>query len=139
MGVPEGSRRERRPQPSRGYGREQPHPGGAAGPIAVLQLSDRACATSSVRIRQWHASGRYVHHLVDPRNGLPGGEGLQSVTVVERDPASAEVWSKTLFLSGRDGIAAEAHRKRIAALWVDEDGTIGLSPAMGPYVLWQAT
>ena len=37
-----------------------------------------------------------------PRTGEPGGHGLVAVTVAHPDPAWAEVWSKTLFLAGRD-------------------------------------
>lgn len=109
-------------------------------PVLVLALTDRAVATSSVRRRRWHdpATGAVVHHLVDPRTGRPGGAGLASVTVVHEDPAWAEVWSKTLFLRGPFEVAAQAEVRGLAAAWVDEDGAIGTSPAMDPYVLWRA-
>jgi FAD:protein FMN transferase len=107
-------------------------------PLAVLELRDRACATSSVRVRTWRAGARQVHHLVDPRTGTPGGRGLLAVTVVADDPAVAEVASKTLFLQGRNGVAAAAARGRIAALWVATDGDIGESDDMDRYVRWRS-
>jgi thiamine biosynthesis lipoprotein len=114
-------------------------PAGGSTPVAVLELTDLACATSSVRIRQWRAAGQLVHHLIDPRTGLPGGHGLRSVTVIDGDPATAEVWSKTLFLSGRGGIAEAANTQRLCALWVDDGGGIQMSRAMAPYVIWQSS
>ncbi|HUY97635.1 MAG TPA: FAD:protein FMN transferase [Verrucomicrobiae bacterium] len=113
-------------------------PGGGADPLAVLQLVDRACATSSVRLGCWTAGGRPVHHLVDPRTGRPGGHGLRSVTVVGPDAAEAEVWSKVVFLAGRAGAESLASRRGLAALWVGDDGRVATSAAMDRYVAWRA-
>jgi thiamine biosynthesis lipoprotein len=111
-------------------------PAGGADPIAVLSLRDTACATSSVRVRRWRAGDAEVHHLVDPRTALPGGGGLQAVTVVHPDPAWAEVWAKTLFLAGPTAIATQAERHGLAALWTDADGGLDLSPALRPHLQW---
>jgi thiamine biosynthesis lipoprotein len=106
-------------------------------PLAVLSLSDRAATTSSIRLRHWRAGHEVVHHLIDPRTGQPGGEGLVAVTVVGRDPAAAEVDSKVLFLAGRRDIAHAARRHGIAALWVDVNGEVESSANMKRYVLWE--
>ncbi|MHB2022412.1 MAG: FAD:protein FMN transferase [Mycobacteriales bacterium] len=113
-------------------------PLGRAGLVAALELRDLACATSSVRLRHWRAGSTRVHHLVDPRTGMPGGAGLVSVTVVGADTADAEVASKTLFLSGRERIAHVAAQTGLAALWVDVDGHVEHSYAIGDYLAWQA-
>ncbi|HET6811632.1 MAG TPA: FAD:protein FMN transferase [Acidimicrobiales bacterium] len=113
-------------------------PGGGEVPLAVLGLSDRACATSSVRVRRWRTAGREVHHLVDPSTGRPGGEGLAAVTVVGPDPAEAEVWAKALFLAGTSGIAGRAEAGGLAALWVDADGRVGATPAMERWIVWRS-
>lgn len=107
--------------------------------VAALRLADAACATSSVRVRSWTADGRPVHHLIDPRTGDSARAGLRAVTVVADDAARAEVWSKGLFLAGRTGIAAICAQRHLAALWVGEDGSIGMSEAMRPLVIWEAT
>lgn len=112
-------------------------PFGSATPVAVLALADRAATTSSIRLRRWKLNGRPVHHLIDPRSGRPGGDGLVAVTVVGADPATAEVWSKVLFVSGRRRIADEARRRAVAALWVDVDGVQWTSPGMERYVTWR--
>lgn len=114
-------------------------PFGGEGPVAVLRVVDRACATSSVRVRAWRAGGGDVHHLVDPRTGRSAESGLRAVTVVGADPALAEVWSKTLFVSGRDRIRAVADERRLAAVWVDDDGRIGTSRAVQPHLDWQVS
>jgi thiamine biosynthesis lipoprotein len=107
-------------------------------PILVLALTDVGVATSSVRRRRWRTGDAAVHHLVDPRTGLPGGSGLAQVTVVHPDPAWAEVWSKTLFLTGPDEVAAQAEARGLAAAWVTADGATRTSPALDPSVIWRA-
>ncbi len=111
-------------------------PCGGTLPLAVLELRDVACATSSIRLRQWTSGQQQVHHLIDPHSGRPGGRGLLAVTVVADDPAEAEVFSKTLFLQGPRGIGAEARRRNAAALWIDVDGVKGESPRLTPHVVW---
>ena len=114
-------------------------PFGGAAPVAVLAGRDCAITTSSTRLRRWSAGGVAAHHLIDPRTGLPGGEGLAAVTVAGADPARSEVLSKTLFLAGADAVAREARRGAVAALWVRTDGSVAWSPAMAPLVEWSAT
>jgi FAD:protein FMN transferase len=111
-------------------------PRGGPEPVAVLSLSDRAVATSSIRLRHWRAGGAPVHHLIDPATSRPGGDGLLAVTVVGRDPAWAEVWSKVLFLEGERDIAAAARRRGVAALWVRTDGSLATSEALGDALCW---
>ena len=105
--------------------------------LAVLELRTTSCATSSVRVRTWQVDGRPVHHLIAPRTADSARSGLQSVTVVDPDPARAEVWSKALFLTGRDGIAQACARHGLAALWVDDAGRLGTSEPVRPLLIWE--
>ncbi len=114
-------------------------PRGGAEPLAVLELSGRAAvATSSIQRLRWDHKGVAAHHLIDPRTGEPGGDGLLAVTVAGPDPAWAEVWSKTLFLEGADGIAHAARRRGLAAWWATEDGRIEMTPAARVRTVWVA-
>lgn len=113
-------------------------PSGGDDPLLVLRLEDVGVATSSIRRRTWRTGGAAVHHLVDPRTGLPGGGGLAQVTVLHDDPAWAEVWSKTLFLTGHREVAAQAEVRGLAAAWVTADGRVRVSDAMAPLVVWRS-
>jgi thiamine biosynthesis lipoprotein len=110
-------------------------PLGAPDPLLVLEVTDRAVTTSSIRIRRWTAGDRPVHHLIDPRTGLPGGAGVLAVTVVGSDPADAEVDAKVLFLDGNDRIAKTA--ADVAACWVTEGGELTTTPHIDRYVTWR--
>jgi len=110
-----------------------------AEPIAVIALFDGAIATSSVKVRNWTSpDGRAVHHLVDPRTREPARTGLIAVTVAGPDPAWAEVWTKALFLAGRSEIGAEARSRGLAAWWIADDGSIGMTPAGRERSVWAA-
>jgi thiamine biosynthesis lipoprotein len=43
-----------------------------------------------------------VHHLIDPRTGLPSRSGLEEVSVVAGTGLQAEVIAKTALLAGPD-------------------------------------
>lgn len=112
-------------------------PAGGTEALAVVAIRDRgAIATSSVRRLRWEHDGRTLHHLIDPRTGEPGGDGLSAVTVAAPDPAWAEVWSKALFLEGSLGIAATARARGLAAWWVTADGILEMTPAARVRTTW---
>jgi thiamine biosynthesis lipoprotein len=113
-------------------------PSGAETPLAVIAVADLAVTTSSAGVHAWIVGGRPVHHLLDPATGRPGGEGLLAVTVAGSDPAWAEVWSKTLFLAGRDGIADMARARGLAAWWIGTDGGLEMTPAARVRTVWVA-
>ena len=113
-------------------------PGGGAAPHAVVTLADgESIATSSVRVNAWPTvDGRDAHHLIDPRTGRPGGDGLAAVTVVAGDPAWAEIWTKALFLEGAAGVAPAARAQGLAAWWVTTDGALEMTPAARVRTIW---
>jgi FAD:protein FMN transferase len=114
-------------------------PAGSADPVATVALPVGAVATSSIQVHRWTAAdGRPVHHLVDPRTGQPGGAGLLAVTVAGSDPAWSEVWSKSLFLCGADGIAELARARGLAAWWVRDDGRLEMTAAGRARTTWVA-
>ena len=63
---------------------------------ATLMLRGQGAATSSVRRRRWGD----LHHLIDPRFGLPARTGLDEVSVVASSAFVAEVVAKTALLLG---------------------------------------
>lgn len=113
-------------------------PRGGTAPIAVLDVSDAAAATSSIRLRRWRSGDREVHHLIDPRTGQPSDSDLLAVTVVADDTAWAEVWTKVGFLAGASDIREAMDREELAAYWVHGDGTTGFTEPMRERILWEA-
>lgn len=108
-------------------------------PLVVVDLLAGAIATSSVRVRSWLTpDGRPVHHIVDPATREPARTGLLAVTVARQDPAWAEIWSKALFVAGREAIADEARAHGLAAWWVDDRGHLGMTPDARVRTLWAA-
>ncbi|HEV2036007.1 MAG TPA: FAD:protein FMN transferase [Candidatus Dormibacteraeota bacterium] len=87
----------------------------------TVMLHDHGAATSSVRRRRWAA----LHHLINPRTGLPADTGLDEVSVVTRTGFEAEVVAKTALLAGPD--VARAYCATHALAW-------WLSPAQGSEV-----
>ena len=77
-----------------------PGPRGEGWPVGVggrtLLLRDQGSATSSTRRRRWGD----MHHLIDPRSGLPARSGLEEVSVVASTGFEAEVVAKTALLLG---------------------------------------
>lgn len=113
-------------------------PAGTGLPVAVVAVRHRgSVTTSSTRIQRRTAEdGRLVHHLIDPRLHAPADGGLLAVTVAGPDPAWSEVWSKALFVEGRQGIAALARRHGLAAWWVADDGTLEMTPGARATTTW---
>ncbi len=107
-------------------------------PIAVLEVTDKAVATSSVSFHTWAIGTEQVHHLIDPRTGEPSASTLRAVTVIADDVVTAEMWTKALFLGGESHIENEAKTKGLAALWVDGTGTLDYSLAAEEFLMWKA-
>lgn len=68
----------------------------------TVLLEDVGAATSGTHQRRWGAG---LHHLIDPRTGLPAESDLVEVSVITATAADAEILAKTALLLG----AAKAH------------------------------
>jgi thiamine biosynthesis lipoprotein len=82
---------------------------------ATLMLRDQGAATSSIRRRRWAK----VHHIIDPRTGLPARSGLEEVSVVANNGFEAEVVAKTALLLGPD-LAPTYCASHALAWWLSE-------------------
>ena len=80
---------------------------------ATVMLRDQGAATSSVRRRRWGE----LHHLIDPRTGLPSDSGLKEVSVVAATGCDAEVVAKTALLLG-PGLATAYCAAHAEAWWL---------------------
>jgi FAD:protein FMN transferase len=63
----------------------------------TVLLLDMGAATSGTQKRSW---GPELHHLIDPRTGLPARTDLSETSVIARTAADAEIYAKTALLLG---------------------------------------
>lgn len=107
-------------------------PDGRGWPVGIAGNSVRlrgGAATSSVLRRRWGD----LHHLIDPRTGLPAQSGLQEVSVIARTALEAEVIAKTALLAGPD-IAPAICAAHSLAWWL---GTADLAGSVPRMRLWR--
>lgn len=67
----------------------------------VVVLTDGGLATSGTRARRWHRGGVEVHHLLDPRTGLPVAPGWRTVSVAAGSCLDANTASTAAVVRGR--------------------------------------
>lgn len=82
-----------------------------------------AMATSSTQKRRWMLDGRKVHHILDPRSGLPAPAVWRTSTVVAATCLRANTLSTAAIVRGRDAVGWLAAQNAPARL-VDEAGRI---------------
>jgi FAD:protein FMN transferase len=91
--------------------------------IALLMLGKGGVATSGRDYRRWQKDGRWQHHIIDPRTGLPAGTDLLSATVVAPNVMEAETAAKTVLLLGSQaGLNWLENQPGLAGILVLEDG-----------------
>jgi FAD:protein FMN transferase len=79
----------------------------AAADAAVAQqirLSRGGLATSSMTCRRWLRGGRIMHHIIDPRTGLPAGGPWRTVSVAAASCAEANAASTAAIVAGEDAV-----------------------------------
>jgi thiamine biosynthesis lipoprotein len=107
-----------------------PWPVGVADPLDpeaqldLVMLWRGGVATSGRDYRRWRKDGRWQHHIIDPRTGLPAQTDVLSVTVVAPSACMAETAAKTaLILGSLDGLRWLDDRPELAGLIVLDDGS----------------
>jgi len=77
-----------------------------AGPVAgppparLVRLPAGAIATSATTCRRWRRAGRALHHIVDPRTGLPADGPWQMATVAAATCADANAAATAAIVAG---------------------------------------
>jgi thiamine biosynthesis lipoprotein len=91
-----------------------------AGQMVAIQTG--GLATSGTTVRSWKRAGRDVHHVIDPRTGLPAKVVWRTVSVAAGSCLDANVASTAAVVLGRDAPGwLSGHR--LAARLVRPDGT----------------
>ena len=79
---------------------ERPDGGDAPG-SQLIRLAGGAVATSSVTCRRWRRGGRELHHIVDPRTGLPAVGPWRTVSVAAQTCADANAAATAAIVAGK--------------------------------------
>ncbi|MGP7816569.1 FAD:protein FMN transferase [Niallia sp. 01092] len=95
--------------------------------IAKLWLNDWTCAaTSSIIKRSWKLNGHNMHHIIDPRTGLPVQSDCLQVTVIGRTLLPCEIYAKCFIIigckNGPDWLTS--HRPDLAYIFVNRQGRV---------------
>lgn len=87
-----------------------------------VALSDMAIAVSSPGSLMRERDGKRWSHMIDPRTGEPARNSLFSVTVIHPECKHADALATALTVFGLEDGLAFAQRKKVAALFVTQDG-----------------
>jgi thiamine biosynthesis lipoprotein len=79
--------------------------------LGRLHVEGGGLATSSIRARAW---GDGMHHVIDPRTGVPASTALVQATAAAGTCARAEIAAKAILLGGPDAAAGAA-----VTVWAD--------------------
>ena len=71
------------------------------GPCALIAIRDGGLATSSTAARRWRRGGDVLHHILDPRTGLPAEPVWRTVSVAAGSCADANAASTAAVIRGR--------------------------------------
>jgi len=71
------------------------------GPYALIAIRDGGLATSSTTARRWQRGGDVLHHILDPRTGLPATPVWRTVSVAAGSCADANAASTAAVIRGR--------------------------------------
>ncbi|MFG2134262.1 FAD:protein FMN transferase [Streptomyces sp. NPDC048751] len=99
----------------------------ARGPYATVGLRGGGLATSGTTARRWRRGGHDLHHIVDPRTGLPVRSPWRTVSVAAATCADANAASTAALVKGA---AAERWltRRGLPSRLVAHDGTVVTTP-----------
>lgn len=109
-------------------------------PAWLVRLPAGAIATSSTACRRWRRAGRALHHIVDPRTGLPAGGPWQTATVAAATCADANAAATAAIVAGHEGagllaaaglparLAGHDGRVRYLGGWPEAEGGQVIAP-----------
>jgi thiamine biosynthesis lipoprotein len=106
--------------------------------IQAPEASQVGIATSGTHRRRWRAGSREVHHLIDPRTGLPVPDGMRSVTALAPTATAAEISTKAVLIAaaeppivdlfGASAVALTTENSRVDLLTSTASDNYGIAP-----------
>ena len=106
----------------------------------VLNITDRAMATSGNYRNFYYKGGKKYAHTIDPKTGYPVQHNILSATVIAKDCATADAYATSFMVSGLDGARKilERHPELMAYfIYSDARGhnAVWFSPSMKDKIL----
>lgn len=101
------------------------------GKAQTITLRSGGLATSSVTARRWERGGAVLHHIVDPRNGLPAPTVWRTVSVAADTCVAANTASTAAIIRGKQAINTLT-RDHVPARLVDSDGAVSTTGGWPP-------
>ncbi len=92
---------------------------------AILQLPDRAMATSGNYLNFYEENGKKYAHTIDPISGYPVQHSILSATVVANDCMTADAFATSFMVLGKDmgiEIARQIPGLEVYFIYADENG-----------------
>ncbi len=74
------------------------------GPAAVVAIREGGLATSSTTARRWRRGGDVLHHILDPRTGLPAPVHWRTVSVAAATCVNANTASTAAIIRGAEAL-----------------------------------
>jgi thiamine biosynthesis lipoprotein ApbE len=93
------------------------------GPYTLVAIRDGGLATSSTKARRWQRGGDVLHHILDPRTGLPAEPVWRTVSVAAATCADANAASTAAVIRGRAALGWLA-RLGLPSRLVDATGVV---------------
>lgn len=88
-----------------------------------IRLGHGGLATSSVTCRQWLRAGQVMHHIVNPRTGLPADGPWRTISVAAASCAEANAASTAAIVAG-DGAIGWLAAQGLPARLIGHDGQV---------------
>jgi thiamine biosynthesis lipoprotein ApbE len=95
----------------------------ADGPTTTVSIRRGGLATSSTAARRWRRGGQVLHHLVDPRTGMPAASVWRTVTATAPTALAANI-ATTAAIVRSTAALAHLERSGLAARLVNHDGAV---------------
>jgi thiamine biosynthesis lipoprotein len=94
-----------------------------SGPTCTVALYGGGLATSSTVSRRWQRGGDVLHHILDPRTGLPAAAVWRTISAVARSALDANIASTVAVIRGY-GARRWLGDRGVAARLVSEAGAV---------------
>jgi FAD:protein FMN transferase len=96
-------------------------PGAGQGEVfETLMLRDECLSTSGSYRHLFEKDGIRYSHLIDPRTGKPVIHKLASVSVIHRDPITADGHATALMILGREKGEPLAKKLGLRVIWIED-------------------